>query len=143
MVKIAGGITEKPDDAMNPEAIMAILRRHRGKIKQSLQVCAHCALCAESCFMFQTKNRHYKYMPAYKLLNSLGLLFRKKGRVTRSQLETIRDIVWNDCVLCSRCYCPFGIDIPHLLSIARQACRSQNVYPDYSDTEVLNQGIQT
>jgi Fe-S oxidoreductase len=35
-------------------------------------------------------------------------------------------------VLCGRCYCPFGIDIPNMISFARSILRSQGitgVYP--------------
>ena len=121
-----------PSQTVDAGAIQAILNRHRKKIRQSLQVCAHCGLCAESCFLFQEHGGHYKYTPAYKMLNSIGVLYKKRGRVDRRRLTVIRDIVWEDCVLCTRCYCPIGIDIPHLLSLARRICRSQGIFPDYA-----------
>ena len=71
-------------------------------------------------------------MPSYKVLNSLGRLYRKRGRVTRAQLHDMADLVWHNCVLCGRCYCPFGIDIPAMIAFARQILREQNiagVYP--------------
>lgn len=129
-----------PSQTVDRKAILSILHRHRQKIKLSLQVCAHCGLCAESCFMFAANGGHYKYMPAYKMLNSMGVLYKKKGRVDRSRLAAIRDIVWKDCVLCTRCYCPMGIDIPHLLSLTRQICRSQDIYPDYTGKRKLEPG---
>jgi heterodisulfide reductase subunit C len=43
----------------------------------------------------------------------------------------MRDLIWERCVLCTRCYCPVGIDIPDMLALARRVCRSQGVYPQY------------
>ena len=96
-----------------------------------LKVCAHCSLCAESCFLYSATTDP-KYMPSYKFIHSIGRLYRKKGKVSREELETIRDRVWHDCVLCTRCYCPFGINIPSLISLARQACRTQGVSREYN-----------
>jgi len=111
--------------------IKRMLDRHQTKIKISLKACVHCSLCADSCFLYTTHNRKPRYMPAYKLIHSIGRLYKKKGRVDRACLEEIRDVVWKDCVLCTRCYCVCGIDIPGLLSLARDICRSQGVCPDF------------
>ena len=54
--------------------IKALLDKHKAKIKISLAVCAHCSLCAESCFMYMTHDKDPKYMPSYKFINSLGKL---------------------------------------------------------------------
>ena len=112
------------------DPIRTILRRHRRRIKTGLSACAQCSLCAESCFVFAASGRP-EHMPAYKFIHSIGRLYRKKGRVSREELLRMRDMVWHDCVLCTRCYCPFGIDIPALIVLARQACRSQGITREY------------
>jgi predicted aldo/keto reductase-like oxidoreductase len=73
-------------------------------------------------------------MPSHKFINTLGILYRKKGRVTRDELESMCHIAWRRCVLCTRCYCPLGINIPEMIALVRRICRSQNVLPDFENT---------
>jgi hypothetical protein len=54
-------------------------------------------------------------------------ILKKKGRVTYEELLEIKEIVWKRCVLCMRCYCPLGIDIPRMIALARQMCRCADV----------------
>jgi len=68
-----------------------------------------------------------EYMPSYKFINSIGKIYQKNGNVTREFLEKARDLVWENCVLCTRCYCPIGIDIPSMIAVARSICRSQGI----------------
>ena len=70
-------------------------------------------------------------MPSHKFINSVGKLYRRRGKVDRASLEKMREIVWERCVLCTRCYCPLGIDIPDMIALARKVCRSQGVLPHY------------
>ena len=53
----------------------------------------------------------------------------------RADFEEIEEIVWRRCVLCTRCYCPLGIDIPEMIAITRDICRSQDVYFQWSELE--------
>ena len=46
-------------------------------------------------------------------------------------LEEIKELIWKNCVLCGRCYCPLGIDIPGMIALARSICRSYGVYGVY------------
>ena len=110
--------------------IKSILQAHKSKMKRNLSHCMHCSLCAESCFLFTKSDGDPQYMPSYKVLNSLGELYKKNGRVDRAFLEKIKPIVWKSCVLCGRCYCPVGVDIPAMIAFARGICRSQGVCPD-------------
>ena len=101
-------------------------------MKLCLSTCAGCTLCAESCFLFRSHDGDPRYMPSYKVLKSLGMLYKKKGKVSREQLEEMKELVWGNCALCGRCYCPFGIDIPNMIAFARSILRSQGicgVYP--------------
>ena len=100
-----------------------------------LSVCVSCGMCAESCFLYMSHNKDPSYMPSYKAVNSLGKMFRKKGKLTREELQDMGDLVWNKCVLCSRCYCPVGISIPSMIAHARSILRSQKVYRVYDQPE--------
>jgi Fe-S oxidoreductase len=109
------------------------LSRQRHRMKWMLSHCVHCSLCAESCFLFMAHDQDPQYMPSYKVINSLGKLYRKGGNVDRAFLERIKPIVWRNCVLCTRCYCPVGVDVPSMIAFARSICRSQGVYPDFDE----------
>ena len=122
---------KKNTPGVDSDAIRAILEGKKTKMKLSLKACARCTLCAESCFLFMGRNKDPKYMPSYKFLNSIGVLYNTNGNVDRIDLMEIRDIVWERCVLCTRCYCPMGIDIPEMIALARRICRSQGIYPRY------------
>jgi heterodisulfide reductase subunit C len=100
------------------------------QMKAFLSVCASCGLCARSCFLYQN-HQDYKYMPSYKAIHSLGKIFKARGRVSRDDLEAMTPLIWGRCVMCERCYCPFGIDIASMISWARSICRSQGVYERY------------
>lgn len=125
------GCDTRPVDS---EKIRALLDRKRPRMKACLTACARCTLCAESCFLFMAKDKDPRYMPSYKFIKTLGLLYRAKGRVTRAQLEVMKDLLWRHCVLCGRCYCPMGIDIPKILAFGRSILRSQGVYGVFPHT---------
>ena len=123
-------MTEVKHRPIDTAKIAEMLDRKKEKMKLLLSFCAHCSLCAESCFLYRN-HRDPKYMPAYKAINSLGKLYKKKGKVDRALLEEIEVIIWKNCVLCERCYCPLGIDIPGMIAFARSICRSQGIYGVY------------
>ena len=114
---------------INTDEIRKMLKKKKGKMKRLLSHCVHCSLCAESCFLYRSRNRDLQYMPSFKAIHSLGRLYKKRGKVDRSFLEQIKGIIWRNCVLCRRCYCPVGIDVPSMIAFAREICRSQGIYP--------------
>ncbi|MDA3895782.1 MAG: 4Fe-4S dicluster domain-containing protein [Desulfobacteraceae bacterium] len=116
---------------INTDSIKSILKKNNKQIKLGLAMCAHCSLCAESCFLFVSHDNDPEYMPSYKFINSIGKLYKKKGKVSMQALEEMRDLVFEKCVLCTRCYCPFGIDIPSLITLGRSVCRSQGLFRAY------------
>jgi Fe-S oxidoreductase len=120
----------KPVDT---KQIKEMLNRKKGKMKRYLSHCAHCSLCAESCFLYMEHHKDPQYMPSYKAINSLGKLYRKRGKVDRKLLTEMKGIVWRNCVLCGRCYCPIGIHIPSMIAFARSILRSQDVYPQLDE----------
>ena len=119
-------------EPLNMTVMQEMLQQRKKRMSLNLTACAGCSLCAESCFLFELNDHDPRYMPSYKVLNSLGRLYRKRGRVSRTQLNDMADLVWRNCVLCGRCYCPFGIDIPAMIAFARSILREQDipgVYP--------------
>ena len=115
------------------EKILFILNQNKKRMKMYLRICAHCSLCAESCFLYNTRSKDPVYMPSHKVINSIGMLYKKKKKVDRKLLEGIKEIAWKRCVLCTRCYCPLGVDIPAMISLARKICRSQNILPEFHE----------
>jgi len=116
---------------VNIGRIKQMMKSKKGKMKLYLSHCVHCSLCAESCFLYMAHDKDPQYMPSYKVINSVGKLYKKGGNVNRAFLEKIKKIVWRNCVLCRRCYCPIGVDVPSMIAFARSICRSQGVYPDF------------
>jgi heterodisulfide reductase subunit C len=116
---------------VDTNSIKRILDQKESRMKLWLAACASCTLCAESCFLFMRTDKDPCYMPSYKVLHSLGTLYKHKGRVGREALEEMRLLVWRNCVLCGRCYCPFGIDIPQMIALARSILRTQGIYGVY------------
>ena len=124
-------MSEQSTAEVDTKQIKEQLNKRKKKMKMSLSVCAHCTLCAESCFLFNARDNDPTYMPSYKFINSIGRIYKKRGKVSKAELEDIREIVWEKCVLCMRCYCLFGIDIPDMIAFARSICRSQGVFPNF------------
>ena len=125
------------DQEMKPvdtAEIKAMLDQQRGRMKRYLSFCAHCSLCADSCFLYTAHNKDPKYMPSYKVIQTLGKLYKKQGKVDHSFLTKIKGIAWRNCVLCGRCYCPIGINIPGMIAFVRSICRSQDVYPQLDES---------
>ncbi len=125
---------QKPVDA---QKIKEMLKQKKGRMKICLSACASCTLCAESCFLFMSNDKDPRYMPSYKVVNSLGKLYKKGGKVNRAQLEEMKELIWKNCVLCRRCYCPVGVDVPAMIAFARSICRSQGVHPDFDETGAM------
>ena len=108
-------------DAKTLGRIARILDGKKDMIRLSLQACAHCSLCSDSCFKFRQSGGDPTYTPSYKAINSIGRIWKKKGKLSEADYETIRELAWDKCVLCMRCYCPLGISIPSLIAMARNA----------------------
>ena len=56
----------------------------KSRIKTWLEICAHCGMCADSCFFYLIDNRDPKQVPAYKIQSTLGELVKRKGKVDNS-----------------------------------------------------------
>ena len=113
------------------ERVRRILARKRGMIRLSLSACVHCAICADSCFKFRQSGNDPTVSPSYKAINTIGRIWRRRGRLSPAEYERIRELAWDKCVLCMRCYCPIGISIPSLIASARSVCREMGVSRTY------------
>ena len=127
-------MTHQEMKPVDTKKIREMLNQEKGKMKRYLSFCAHCSLCAESCFLYMEHQKDPQYMPSYKAIHSLGKLYRKRGRLDRRSLMEMKGIIWRNCVLCGRCYCPIGIHIPSMINFARSILRSQDVYPQMDET---------
>jgi heterodisulfide reductase subunit C len=127
-------MTHQEMKPVDTKKIREMLNQEKGKMKRYLSFCAHCSLCAESCFLYMEHQKDPQYMPSYKAIHSLGKLYTKRGRLDRRSLMEMKGIVWRNCVLCGRCYCPIGIHIPSMINFARSILRSQDVYPQMDET---------
>ncbi len=118
--------------ARPPGGIERILRGKKDLIRLSLQACAHCALCADSCFKFRQSGGDPTFTPSFKAIHSIGTIWRAGGRLSDAEYEGIRELAWDKCVLCMRCACPVGISIPSLIALARSVCRERGVWPRHT-----------
>lgn len=123
-------LMEKPVDTKKIKEILDA--NQSARIRTWLSICSRCGLCAESCFFYLANNKDPKLSPAYKFKNTLGEMLRRKGNVDREFLKKCYEILWGECTTCKRCsmYCPFGIDIATMISVARTVCWSQGVVPE-------------
>lgn len=110
-----------------------IITKNKSKIKIAMSVCARCGMCADSCFLYIANNKRPEYMPSYKMINSVGYILKKKGELTDEKKDQIKKIVWDMCVLCTRCYCSLGIDIPWLIALARGFLREQGCFKTFDN----------
>jgi Fe-S oxidoreductase len=103
----------------------------KSRLKTWLEICAHCGLCAESCFLYQVNDRKPEQVPAYKIQSTLGELVKRKGNVDNAFMRRCMDIAWSWCTCCNRCghYCPHGIDMGVMFSYLRGLLYSQGFVP--------------
>jgi Fe-S oxidoreductase len=118
-------------DAATENKVKKIIDKKRGVIKLSLSACMHCSICSDSCFLFVSHKNDPTYTPSYKVIHSIGKIFKKMGNLSYDEYDKIRDLIWDKCVLCTRCYCPVGISIPSLIATARNVCREKGMYRTY------------
>ncbi|MBW1849581.1 MAG: (Fe-S)-binding protein [Deltaproteobacteria bacterium] len=108
-----------------------IQKSFKSRMKTWLEICAHCGLCADSCFFYLANNKDPKQVPSYKIQSTLGEIIKRKGKVDNSFMQMTMDTAWSKCSCCNRCgmYCPFGIDMGILFGYLRGLCFSQGFVP--------------
>lgn len=116
------------------QKVIKDMLREKSYMREMLGACASCGMCAESCFFYKNTGDR-RAVPSYKVRHTLGRLFRTGGRVKRSELEAMADLLWGHCALCRQCYCPMGIDLSSMMAWGRAICRSQNIDGAAADCE--------
>lgn len=103
----------------------------RSRTRAWLEICAHCSLCADSCFLYMANNRDPHQIPSYKIQSTLGEMLRRKGRVDTAFMLHAMEVAWSQCTCCNRCgmYCPHGIDVGVMMSYLRGVLFSQGFVP--------------
>ena len=109
----------------------AIQKTMKSRTKTWLEICAHCGLCAESCFLYQVNGRVPEQVPSYKIQSTLGVMVKKKGKVDNAFMQMCMETAWSKCTCCNRCgmYCPHGIDMGIMFGYLRGLLYSQGFVP--------------
>ncbi len=103
----------------------------KSRIKTWLEICAHCGMCADSCFLYMANDNDPEQVPSYKIQSTLGEIVKRKGKVDNAFMRHVMDVAWSKCTCCNRCgtYCPFGIDMGVMFGYLRGICFSQGFVP--------------
>lgn len=117
---------------VDQEALWANIEKTcQSRTKTWLEICAHCGMCADSCFLYRVNDRDPKQVPAYKIQSTLGEIIRRKGKVDTQFMLHAMEVTWSQCTCCNRCgqYCPHGIDMGVMFSYLRGLLYSQGFVP--------------
>ena len=119
-------------EEVNSKEIMDFLKPRMGaRFKTWLGICAHCALCADTCHHYTANDKDPKMIPSYKV-RFLKEILKKKGKVDKAYLKKVYDTIYYECNMCRRCSqcCPFGIDIASMISLMRAMLLTQGMVPE-------------
>ncbi len=120
-----------------------IRRRLNKPMRFYLDLCTRCGLCYDTCHVYYGIPRK-EYSPVHraevvrkifkKYLRPSGALLPYWGDATPfsdSVMDELREAAFS-CTGCRRCmvYCPFGIDTPHILSIAKVLLLENGTAPE-------------
>ncbi len=103
----------------------------KSRMKTWLEICAHCGMCAESCYIYMVNNKDPKQVPSYKIQSTLGEIVKREGKVSNEFMHMCMDTAWSKCSCCNRCgmYCPFGIDMGVMFGYLRGILYGQGFVP--------------
>jgi Fe-S oxidoreductase len=114
------------------QALWALIQKSlKSRLRTWLEICAHCGMCADSCFYYLANNKDPKQVPSYKIQSTLGQLVKRKGKVDNAFMQMCMDTAFSKCSCCTRCgvYCPFGIDMGVMFGYLRGLLFSQGFTP--------------
>ena len=103
----------------------------KSRIRAWLEICAHCGMCADSCFFYLANKRDPKQVPSHKIQSTLGKLIKAPHKADNTFMQYCMDTAWGKCTCCNRCgsYCPFGIDMGVMFGYLRGVLFSQGFVP--------------
>jgi len=95
--------------------------------------CVRCGLCASACHSYLSRDRDPRFAPVSKVKDTLWRLIDERENVPPADLREMAQIAFLECGTCRRCsqYCPFGIDIAHLMLTVRRVCHLLGLVPKY------------
>ncbi len=117
---------------VDSKALWGLIQKScKSRLRTWLEICAHCGMCADSCFYYLANNRDPRQVPSYKIQSTLGELIRRKGNVDNAFMQMCMDTAYSKCSCCTRCglYCPFGIDMGIMFGYLRGLLFSQGFTP--------------
>lgn len=117
---------------VDPKALWQTIQNTcKSRLRTWLELCAHCGMCAESCFLYLVNDRDPTQVPAYKIQSTLGEIVRRKGQVDNAFMRATMETAWAKCTCCTRCgvYCPYGIDMGVMFSYLRGLLYGQGFVP--------------
>lgn len=91
------------------------------RIRTWLDMCAHCGMCAQSCFLYTANDNVPEQIPSHKIQSTLGVMLKNPDKVTTEFMIQCMEVAWSRCTCCNRCavYCPYGIDTGVMISTLR------------------------
>ncbi len=103
----------------------------KSRIRTWLEICAHCGMCANSCFLYLSNDCDPTQVPAYKIQSTLGEIIKRKGKVDNKFMRMCMETAWAKCTCCNRCgtYCPHGIDMGVMFGYLRGLLYGQGFVP--------------
>ena len=103
----------------------------KSRMKTWLEICAHCGMCADSCYLYLVNNKDPEQVPSYKIQSTLGEIVKREGKVSNAFMRQCMDTAWSKCSCCNRCgmYCPFGIDMGVMFGYLRGILYGQGFVP--------------
>lgn len=130
-------------DTKTKDLVKLFEEKVSGPVKTSLDVCAHCGLCAEACHPY-VGTGDVEQIPsarAQQLEKVYKRYFTRLGRIAPKLVgaEELDDEVLGrlqkmayQCTLCRRCalYCPFGIDNATIVSAIRSLLAEAGKVPE-------------
>ncbi|MDR0338826.1 MAG: (Fe-S)-binding protein [Desulfovibrio sp.] len=117
---------------VDTEKLWASIRKTcKSRTMTWLEICAHCGMCADSCFLYRCNDRDPEQVPAFKIQSTLGEMVRRKGQVDNAFMRRAMDYAWSRCTCCNRCgqFCPHGIDMGVMFSYLRGLLYAQGFVP--------------
>ena len=108
-----------------------IQKTFKSRMKTWFEICAHCGMCADSCFLYLINDRDPEQVPAYKIQSTLGEIVKRKGKVSNEFMRKTMEVAWARCTCCNRCgmYCPHGIDTGIMFGYLRGLLYQQGFVP--------------
>jgi len=96
------GIENLTQDRID-KAINQVLSGETGaRFKAYVETCVHCALCADACHIYLSRDRDPKFSPAGKVKRTIGEIVKNKGKVGPEFIRQASEVASTECNCCKR-----------------------------------------